>query len=165
MDNNLWKIFDNVNSWLKYAENKNTYILAFIGAQVTLIKLLDSQTNGRLITSFVFLGLCFLVCIFSFFPKTIISSWLYYVAKSHQKPDKKDNLLFYGHIAKYSVNQYKDEMARYLNQKIEGNKYLEDLCGQIVINAGIAHTKFSMFKISFWLMLLGQVFFLLSLIG
>lgn len=165
MDNNLWKIFDNVNSWLKYAESKNAYILAFIGAQVTLIKLLDFQTNGRLITSFVFLGLCFLVCIFLFFPKTAISSWLYYFAKSHQATNENDNLLFYGHIAKYSVNQYIDRIAKYLNQEIKGNKYFEDLCSQIVVNAGIAYTKFNMFKISFWLMLVGQIFFLLSLIG
>lgn len=165
MENNLWRIFDNVNSWLKYAENKNAYVLAFIGAQVTLIKFLDFQTNWRLISSFVFLGLCFLMCIISFFPKTIISSWVYNLPKSHQKPSEKDNLLFYGHIVKYSIDQYVDKMSKYLKHDIRGDKYFEDLCAQIVINAGIASAKFDMFKKCFWLMLLGQLFFLLSLIG
>ena len=35
----------------------------------------------------------------------------------------EDNLLFYGDIAKYSIAQYINKMEKYLNDKIQGNKY------------------------------------------
>ncbi len=162
MDDKLWRIFENVNSWLKYAENKNAYILAFIGAQLTLLSLLKFQITEWIMVSFIFLGLCFLVCILSFYPKTIISRWLYDLASSNKAPHDDDNLLFYGDITKYSVNQYIEVMQKYLDCKIKGNKYLQDICGQIVVNSNIANAKFNMYKMSFWLMILGQLFFLIS---
>lgn len=162
MEDKLWRIFENINSWLKYAENKNAYILAFIGTQLTLLNAFKIQITGWKIVSFIFLGLCFLVCILSFYPKTVISSWLYHISGSNQGPNNSDNLLFYGDIAKYFVNQYIDVMQKYLNCEIKGNKYLEDICGQIVVNANITNAKFNMYKMSFWLRILGQLFFLIS---
>jgi hypothetical protein len=165
MEEKLWKIFDTVNSWLRYSENKNAYILAFIAAQITLAKFLSVDVDIWLKISFFFLGLCFLVCMISFFPKTALPRWLFYIAESHKKPADDDNLLFYGHIAKYSINQYIEKMSKYLNVEIQGNEYLKQLCAQVVINAGIANTKFNMFKFSFWLLLLGQIFFVISILA
>ena len=165
METSLWKIFDNVNSWLKYAEGKNAYILTFIGAQITLIKFLKCPMNGWMTTGLIFLGICFFFCLFSFFPKTVITSWFYNLSNSNEPPDEKDNLLFYGHIVKYSIEQYIEKMQKYLNGQIKGNKYLEDLCAQVVINAGITNAKFNLFKINLWMMFTGQIFFIISLIG
>jgi hypothetical protein len=165
MDEKLWKILENINSWLKYAESKNAYILAFIGAEITLIKFLNIEVNLMLKIGFLFLGLCFLVCVISFFPKSVIPWWLYYLAESRQDPEEGDDLLFYGHIAKYSINQYIDKISSYLNGQIHGDKYFENLCGQIVINSGITNAKFNMFKISFWFLSIGQLFLIFSFIG
>ena len=163
MENTLWKIFENVNSWLKYAESKNAYMLTFIGVQFTALKFFNVQSNGWLILCLISLAVCFIMCAFSFFPKTVISKKIYYIAQSHEKPADTDNLLFYGHIVKYSTNLYIEKMEKRLNGQIIGNKYLEDLCAQIVINSGIADPKYTLFKISFWFMLIGQLFLVISL--
>jgi hypothetical protein len=163
MKEELWKIFENVNSWLKYAENKNTYIITFIGAQITIMKYFNCPLNFWLKVSFIFLGLCLFVCFCSFFPKTSISAWLYYFTKSNDDKKDTDNLLFYGDIAKYSLDNYIEKMSKHLKSEIKGDKYLEDLCSQIIINSSIAKAKFNLFKISFWFMLLGQISFVISL--
>lgn len=162
VEGRLWSIFENINSWLKYAEGKNAYILAFIGAEITLLNFLNVQYDFWLGASFVFLGLCFFICLISFFPKTAIPGWLYYFVKSKQLPSDFDNLLFYGDIAKYSIKGYIKKLSEWFNYKIEDDKYLENLCGQILINAGIASEKFKIFKTSFWSLLIGQVFVIIS---
>ena len=162
VESRLWSIFKNVNSWLKYAEGKNAYILAFIGAEITLLKFLNIQLNIWLVIGFVFLSICFLICLVSFFPKTVIPGWLYYFVKSKQLPSEFDNLLFYGDISKYSIKDYIKQLTKFFNYKIDGEKYLENLCGQIVINSIITSDKFKIFKFSFWSLLVGQIFVIIS---
>lgn len=164
MGQELWRIFHNVNTWLKYAEKKNTYIITFIGAQITIMKFLNCPLNIWLKISFIFLGLCLLICFCSFFPKTSITSWLYYFSKTDESPKDNDNLLFYGDIANYTIDKYTEKMEKYLGTSIKGNKYFEDLCNQIVINSSIAKAKFNFFKISFWFILLGEASFVVSLL-
>lgn len=164
MAQELWKIFDNVSSWLEYAEKKNTYIIIFVGAQITIIKFLGCPLDFWLKVSFLFLGLCLFICFCSFFPKTSITSWLYYFSKTNELPKDNDNLLFYGDIANYTVNNYVEKMEKYLKITIKGNKYFEDLCDQIIINSSIAKAKFNFFKICFWFMFLGEVSFVIPLL-
>lgn len=164
MEQELWKIFENANSWLKYAEKKNTYIITFVGAQITIIKFFNCPLDIWLKISFIFLGLCLFVCFCSFFPKTSITSWLYYFSGTDELPKDNDNLLFYGDIANYTIDKYIEKMEKYLGSTIKGNKYFEDLCNQIIINSTIAKAKFNFFKISFWLMFLGEASFAMSLL-
>lgn len=160
----LWNIFNNINCWLKYAERKNAYILTILALQLTIMKFISCTMNIWLLISLVLIGLSFILCIFSFFPKTVISSWMYWLAKNAHKPNANDNLLFYGHIVKYSIGEYINKIECYFNVKLETNKYLKDICGQIVINAGITDAKYKFFKFNFFLMLFGQLFFILSYI-
>lgn len=164
MDAALWKIFDSVDAVLKYAENKNTYILTFIGTQITVVKFLNLNIDLWLKISLIFLGICVFLCIVSFFPKSEITAWLYYIAKVHGKKSGKDNMLYFGDIVKYSVDEYTDRMEKFFNCKIRGNEYSEQLCRQIVVNAEIAYDKFNIFKASFALMLIGELFFVLSVL-
>jgi len=164
MEDRLWRIFENINSWLHYAERKNALILTFIGVQITLIKIfIDTLDGWLIIASLVFLGLCFLLAVFSFFPRTRISKWCFdFMVSPSDDAGENDNLLFYGHIAKYTVREYIAKMERYLNGAIHGSRNLEDLCSQIVVNSQIASAKFNFFKVTVWLMMIGQILFLLS---
>lgn len=164
MEQELWKIFDNVNKWLQYAEKKNTFIITFVGAQIAIIEFFKCPLDSWLKISFIFLGLCLFICFCSFFPKTSITSWLYYFSRASELPKDTDNLLFYGDIANYTVDKYIERMEKYLGITIKGNKYFEDLCNQIIINSSIAKTKFNFFKISFWFMLLGEASFVMSVL-
>ena len=164
MEEKLWRLFENINYWLEYAERKNTIILTLIGIQITLGKIfIKSLTiDFWLIASFLFLALCFILALISFFPKTAIAQYIYFwpISSNHQK--ETDNLLFYGHITKYSVKEYIEKMEKYFNGKIRGHKNLEDLCNQIVVNSHITSTKFNIFKVNTWFMIIGQILLLIS---
>lgn len=163
MEDQLWRIFENINGWLRYAEKKNTFILAFLGIQLTLIKLFSETCNWILIISLIFSGLTLLIVIFSFIPEVEIPSWLYFSPLSFSNyADDTDNLLFFGHIEKYSQWEYIEKMEAYFKINIKEQKYLEDLCAQIILNSKITSNKFYMFKLATILLLCGQLFFVLS---
>jgi hypothetical protein len=163
MDNVLWKIFDTVDSLVRYAESKNIHILTFLGLQLTAVRFISIHLNPWLEVSIVFLGASVFLCVVSFLPKSRLTSWLYHINRLSAKPEPDDNTLYYGDIVKYSVDGYIDIMEKSLCCKIRGNGYHENLCRQIVVNAGIANDKFRLFKLSFGVMLLGEMFFAISL--
>ena len=165
MEDRLWRVFDNVNRWLDYAERKNAILLTFIGMQLTIGKTFIDSPSACLLTAASVLAVCFLICLFSFFPQTAIPSWLYFWAKSSVAPESDDNLLFYAHIAKYSVARYTEVLETYYAEPIREHRHLVDICTQIVVNSKIAYTKYSMFKAATWFMIAGQVLLLASFWG
>jgi len=160
MEQKLWHILENVNRWLEYAERKNAILLSFIGAQLTIGKIFIESPSRWILAASVLLGICFVLTLLSFFPKTIIPEFVRYFAKS--APRETDNLLFYGDISNYSVNLYTKKLEKYFGEDIRTNRYLEDICTQIVVNSQIANNKYRMFKASTWFMIFGQFCFLLS---
>lgn len=163
METKLWQIFNNVNRWLEYAEKKNAFIMTFIGLQLTIGKFLVDKPNTLMVIAIGFLGLGFLITVISFIPRIAIPKWLKCSCMIFEKKtSEKDNLLFYGHIAKYPIDEYCKAMADYLNGDIQGNKLLEDLCEEIVVNSKITYTKYRCFKITVWFLFGGQVLFLAS---
>lgn len=162
LEDRLWRIFENVNGWLRYLEQKNTILLTVLGIQITLGTIFKKQLDYWLIASSISLGLCFLLVLLSFFPKDKISQWIYFLAELSEPPDPSDNLLFFGHIPKYSLHEYINKMENYLSGTIHGRKHLEDLCAQISINSNIARSKAKFFKASTWLMIIGQLLLIIS---
>ncbi len=160
MDEKLWKIFANVNHWLEYAEKKNAVIMTVIGLQLTLGKLLITKVDTLLMVAGGFLILSFLITVKSFIPKIKIPGFLKFLSTNPEsKISETDNLLFYGHIAKYSVDDYCKKMETYLGEKVKGVRLLENLCEQIVVNSGIAYSKFKHFNMSIWFLFAGQILF------
>ena len=167
MQPDLWKIFENVNRWLEYGERKNAYVLTFVGAELALVKLFElSLQYWQTVTSLGILGLSLLLTILSFLPKTSIPDAIYFLATSWLKPHKADNLLFFEHISRYSVSDYMSALQeRYsITLPINGNRYLEDLCNQIVVNAGIATSKFRAFRVVTGLTFIAQPILLWAII-
>lgn len=178
----LWKIFENTNKWLEYAERKNTYALTFIGFQLTLLTALVNEVSPWLYVSLVCLGICFLLTILSLFPVT----WIFTLQEERTKKAKvcrehkdlsnhsnkqldgleySENLIFYGHISRHSNESYVDRLEKRLGVQISGVYALECLCNQIVVNSRIAATKFKFFKLISALMVIGQLFFIVSILA
>lgn len=167
MDQQLWKIFENINRWLEYSERKNGLMLTFIGAQLVFVKLLTGQTDAVshwLVACASLLGLAFLLILISLYPKTSIPKWLYFLSEDSEKPTDADNLLFYGDIAKHSQAEYIKRLERDFHLTISGNKYCEDLCAQILVNSQVTKGKFKIFKQTAWLMFFGQILFLVFIL-
>jgi len=162
-EDRLWRIFENVNKWLEYGERKNVVLLTFMGIQITVLKLFNGTNNGFFTASIAVLIVCFLSTLYSFLPQTRIPNVFKYFSKNTTEPNESDNLVFFGHIKKYSQIRYIDALEKYLNMNIKGNKYFDDLCAQIVINSQIASRKFDTFKATVSLMILAQILLAISL--
>ncbi|MCI5122931.1 MAG: hypothetical protein D3925_00255 [Candidatus Electrothrix sp. AR5] len=156
-DEKLWKILDNVNKWLEYAEKKNALILTFIGLQITFVNIYEHDAGAIEFVSLFVLGACFLLTLISFYPKTKIPRWATWLPYSEDSPLEDDNLLFFGHIVKYSSSEYIVALEKKFNESLKGEKYYEDICSQIVVNSQIVNAKYQLFKINFWLIFVGQI--------
>lgn len=91
-----------------------------------------------------------------------MAEYIYKLTSRNKNPVDTDNLLFYGHIAKYSADEYVEAMEKYLKGAIKNDKYLTDLCLQIVANSTIAAEKFELFKLNFWFLMIAEIFFAIS---
>jgi len=163
-EDRLWRIFENVNKLLEYAEKKNGIVLVFIGFQLTFLNVLSAKIDAWLLFALIILGLCFLSTLWSFFPVTKISLLSRFYSNAFEETSNEDNLLFYEHIRKYSHKDYSDAISKYFGVDVKGQKNLEDLCAQIVENSKIAAKKFNIFKVTVFLMIAGQLLLTLSLV-
>jgi hypothetical protein len=72
-------------------------------------------------------------------------------------------LIFFADIAQYSKAQYIKKVETTFSSTITGNNYLESLCEQIIVNSKIILIKLKLFKISIFMMIIGQFLLFLSL--
>lgn len=160
----LWNIFRNVNSWLEFAEKKNLHLSTFLGVSTLLAvaakELFPNTADYALLRKFVLisstiiLSLSWIICIFSFYPRTAPCAFLATFG-TDRKLGPKDNLLFYGDIAKYSHDELLQAFkARYDLAGIP-DSVVSDICGQILQNSDIAYNKFQLFKRGLTVQLLG----------
>ncbi len=144
-------IFDNVNSWLKFAEAKNASILAFNSALIFgIFKVFpDSASNNILL----FYYLCFVVfllliaitmSLISFIPM------LKYTYIEFGEPSDNDNLLFFGDIAKYA--DFNEQYKRKVKETLENtnNGFDDYYISQTIINSKITYIKYKQFEIAIW---------------
>lgn len=144
MMKHLQYVLSTVNEWLKFAERKNAALLAADSAAVTaLLKLLEGKTILNLIDPFPYIGLGFLIlsmvcCLASFFPQL-----------KAKRSGRKDNVIFYGDLANYSVekllNETRGDGGKHNSLQASVEKHYAD---QIIINSSIAVRKYRLFKIA-----------------
>jgi hypothetical protein len=154
----LWLMFQNVNEWLKFAEKKNGYLLTVIAIEAGFFKSYSEIPVTR-----ISLIVALFICGASFFPTNRIVHWIYNQAHSSDAIKPDDNLVFYGHISKYTPTNFIDRLEAKYGLRILKDKYLHDLAAQIVINAGIADLKYKYFKVSFFVLVLTQAFLFFSI--
>ena len=138
--NLLEKIFSNVNYWLAFAEAKHAMNIGAVIALLSII--LDIQANNLLIgLSCVLLIISGVISLASFIP-------ILHIKKNDQKDIKKENLIFYDDIKKYSEQDYLKKIHECSAGKNDDsyekiNFYFSE---EIVINSKITSRKYELFK-------------------
>jgi hypothetical protein len=174
----LYKIFNNVNEWLKFAEAKNFGLLTLNAA----IIFGASQTNfadGSTIAKSVFYGFgpfalfSFLIALISLFPilSTIekgdyVKSWIDNFSNWIEKEKKFENIHFYGYLKGIDETEFEAKfiMKNGLPATTSFSQYDRELVTQILYNSRITSLKYQFFKISANLFLFGIVSFLIALL-
>jgi hypothetical protein len=152
MDEKLNHIFSNINDWLKYAEAKTATLIAGNGALIFGFSRLSLSEHVNCYVSY-YLMFCSLlslislsICLLSIIP-ALNMPW-------ESKPSgtlENDNLLFFGHVAKYSPLSYLTKLADKIGEKnIAFTGYQKDLAFQIIINSTIANRKYTYFNTAIW---------------
>lgn len=157
----LERILDYINTWLKFAEAKNAMIIALNGAAIfNAIHLLEltriaSTTYLKIyIAIFCFLAfLALLTSLASFIPKTNLDDLF-----GFEVTPSKNNLLFFGNLAKYSTDSLISELSGSMAlSDYTPNSIEKDYAEQIIINSKIAMKKYNYFKLAVWLTIYGLI--------
>jgi hypothetical protein len=151
-DEQLYKVFNNVNDWLKFAEAKNAMLIAFNGASIFgSLKLLnlDYIKNSEFLENYFFFVIICLVfstinCLISFAPRVKLIKGGYYDS------GKIPNVLFF----EYLKGKSNLEIIEEITGDTEKDKYTtleKDIAEQIKQNSIISSRKYSHFTISVWI--------------
>lgn len=151
-DEKLFKVFNNVNDWLKFAEAKNAMLIAFNGASIFgSIKLLNLEyikSSDFLEGYFFFVIICLVFstvnCLISFAPRVKIIKGGFYDS------GKIPNVLFF----EYLKGKSNLEIIKEITGVNETDKYTtleKDIAEQIKQNSIIASRKYSHFTVSVWI--------------
>lgn len=148
----LYKIFNNVNDWLKFAEAKNAMLIAFNSASIYGITQLFNLDYIKkcepliwyliiVIIILVFSTICSLI---SFAPRVkIISGGLY-------APSDTPNVLFFEYLKTKSNIEILNEVTG-ITDDTSFTTIEKDTAEQIKQNSILASRKYSYFTISVWL--------------
>lgn len=155
----LKDIFNNINSWLNFAEAKNGALIGINGLFLfESVDYLFDILNGNLNSDFlitvglmvsVFL-LVMLIALRSFFPNTSNDA-SYKISREKNISNANNILIFYGDISNYnSAELYlKDIYKYYIKTKVETEdlqKIEVDYATEILINSKITSYKYKCFK-------------------
>jgi hypothetical protein len=145
-----------VIDWLKFAEAKNTGAVGLsstgLGVIVTFLvagpPLPDVAGAGMAIGAVV-LMVSLMLAVASFLPTTNLEKFL---LDEREQPGLSDNLLFYGHLARYEPRSLTRAIAQQYfdtpGSQYTPSKLAVDYAGQVVTNARITVRKLALFKYS-----------------
>lgn len=146
------KSLDRVNYWLQFAETKHAALIAFVIAVLAVIYSSDNIINAeyKIILTIgytISLGISLL----SFLP--------IYKFNIHLKMGEyleKDNILFWGDICKYTLDDYMFKVNReiFTDKEKTFTKEEELFSEEILINSRIANRKYKLFKYSLFVVIL-----------
>lgn len=162
-ENQLYKIFDNVNDWLKFAEAKNAMIIAFNGASIygiTQTFNLDCIKNYEFMMNYLIFVIILLVfsticSLISFAPRVNIIKGGYYASRG------TPNVLFF----EYLKTKSNIEIIKEVTGVTDENTFItieKHIAEQIKQNAIIASKKYSYFTIAVWLTIAAYITFPLA---
>lgn len=178
----LQKIFTNVNEWLKFAEAKNFGLLS-LNAAIVFGFTQTSFRDGSIIEMagyyvfFPFTILSFLPCLISLLP--IVSK---IERKTKDQKDKKlkifikkftnlidkeepfENIHFFGYLKDIDESTLEAKLQEKTGNSASFTGYEKDLGIQILYNSRITWLKYQFFKIGAYFFLIGVLLFSISLI-
>ena len=152
-----------VIDWLKFAEAKNTAAVGLsstaLGVIVTFLVAgppVPNLAGVGLSIGAVLLMVSLLLAVASFLPSTNLEKHL---LGARAEPADTDNLLYYGHIARYEPKALVRAIATHYyglaGEAAEPSRFSVDLAGQIVTNARITVRKLDFFRYSLLLFTAG----------
>jgi hypothetical protein len=156
VERQLTELLSRVIDWLKFAEAKNTGSVGLsstgLGVIVTFLVAgppIPTLAGVGLGVGALALMLSLLLTVASFLPSTNLEKHL---VGDRERPTQRDNLLYYGHLARYEPRALVEAIAEmYFEQEGEAyaaSKLAVDLAGQIVTNARITVRKLRLFTYS-----------------
>jgi hypothetical protein len=156
VEDRLFDLLDRVVDWLKFAEAKNTGAVGLsstaLGVIVTFLvagPAIPTLAGVGLGVGAIVLMVSLMFAVASFLPSTDLERHL--LGERHQ-PGPNDNLLFYGHLARYEPRALAGAVARlYFEDAADDivlSKLAVDLAAQIVTNSRITVRKLTLFRYS-----------------
>jgi len=156
VERHLSELLGRVIDWLKFAEAKNTGSVGLsstrLGVIVTFLVAgppIPTLGGVGLGLGALSLMLSLLLTVASFLPSTNLEKHL---VGERERPTPRDNLLYYGHLARYEPRALAEAVAEmYFEQEHEAyvpSKLAVDLAAQIVTNARITVRKLALFRYS-----------------
>ena len=150
----LYRIFNNVNDWLKFAEAKNAMLIAFNSASIYGIAQalnLDCIKGQKFIEGYLMFVIVLLIfstitALLSFVPKVKIITGSYYA------PGNVPNVLFFEYLKTKSNVEIIQEVTG-ISPTIQAPyaRIELDIAEQIKQNSIIASAKYSYFTIAVWI--------------
>jgi len=175
-EDQLRKIFSNVNDWLKFAEAKNFGLLSLNVAIFFGFAKSGFAEYIPLCKVFIFILLLlfilsFLSCLISLFPilssierGTYSKSWINKFSNWIDKEMKFENIHFYGYLKDLNdENEFETKYLSKIGSQEKFSQYEKELVAQILYNSRITWLKYQLFKIGAFLFLLGIIVSILSL--
>jgi hypothetical protein len=146
-------IFSNINEWLKFAEAKHGGLVVLNAGLIVGILSSYSNINNftnktTLLIGMVCFGISVFVSIISQFP---VTQNLFYSKKDIKNP----NLYFFGHLSNLDNDTFISEYQKNDND-FKPTKFDNDLINQILVNARITQSKFSLFKFATYMTAFGS---------
>jgi hypothetical protein len=156
VERQLSELLGRVIDWLKFAEAKNTGSVGLsstgLGVIVTFLVAgpsIPTLAGVGLGVGALALMLSLMLTVASFLPSTNLEKHL---VGDRDRPTTRDNLLYYGHLARYEPRALVQAIAEmYFEQESEAyvpSKLAVDLAAQIVTNARITVRKLAFFRYS-----------------
>jgi hypothetical protein len=163
VESRLSDLLNRVIDWLKFAEAKNTGAVGLsstgLGVIVTFLVAgppVPPIAGAGLGIGAVTLMLSLMLAVASFLPSTNLEKHL---RGDRDKPSANDNLLFYGHLARYEPRALTLAIAEHYSdrpgEEFQPSKLAIDLAEQVVTNARITVRKLDFFKYSLLLFSFG----------
>jgi hypothetical protein len=154
VEDRLVELLDRVIDWLQFAESKNTGIVGLIATALGLIVTflvagpsVPTLAGVGLAVGAVALMISLLLSIASFLPATDLERSL---VGAREAPGPEDNLIFYGHLARYEPRALVRAVARshvdVPPDEVVVSKVAIDLAAQIVTNARITVRKLRLYR-------------------
>lgn len=177
----LYKIFNNVNDWLKFAEAKNFGLLtlnAALAFGLTQITFSDDSVI-KIVAFCVFVPfsmLSFIPCLISLFPiVTKIESKnkdgkvrksmkiINNISNLIDKDKPFENIHFYGYLKELKETEFETEFLTKTGSTDKFTTYEIELVTQILYNSRITSLKYKFFKIGAFIFFIGIVVSILVL--
>jgi hypothetical protein len=171
----LRKIFSNVNDWLKFAEAKNFGLVSLNGIVIlALLKITSADANVLSISAryvlFPFAIVSFLFALISLFPimskieaGAYVKSWINKTSNWIDTEKKFENIHFYGYLKDIQEAEFEEKFLKKINIKKAFTEYERELVTQILYNSRISWLKYQLFKISAMAFLTDIVLFTIAL--